>query len=69
MVAKKLDRRLQGLGARVLVERGLGDEQQAGGYDAALDPWLRSLWPAVLPLYPDARPPRVGSWCPAVHGT
>lgn len=34
--------------------------QQPGGYDAALDPWLAQLWPALraaLPLPPGAAPP------------
>ena len=43
-VAKKLDRRLVALGATALCERGLGDDQHPNGYEAALDPWLRSLW-------------------------
>lgn len=47
VVAKKLDRRLQGLGASPLLERGLGDDQHASGYEAALDPWLLALWPAL----------------------
>jgi hypothetical protein len=53
VVAKKLDRRLQLLGASALLERGLGDDQHASGYEAALDPWLLALWPALrgaLPL-------------------
>lgn len=43
-VAKKLDRRLAALGGRAVCERGLGDDQHPNGYEAALDPWLRTLW-------------------------
>ncbi|GFR48013.1 hypothetical protein Agub_g9842 [Astrephomene gubernaculifera] len=52
VVAKKLDKRLAGLGARVLLERGLGDDQHPNGYEAALDPWLARLWPALRALAP-----------------
>ncbi|KAM1112537.1 hypothetical protein ACFX13_046228 [Malus domestica] len=38
----KLDRRLLDLGATPIVERGLGDDQHP--YEAALDPWMASLW-------------------------
>ncbi|GBF88274.1 hypothetical protein Rsub_00986 [Raphidocelis subcapitata] len=58
--AKKLDRRLEALGATPLIERGLGDDQHPGGYEAALDPWLESLWHALraaLPLPGGAAPP------------
>eukprot|EP00850_Spirogloea_muscicola_P001508 SM000005S17305 [mRNA] locus=s5:1289373:1296436:+ [translate_table: standard] len=44
VVAKKLDRRLQDLGATPMVSRGLGDDQHPSGYEAALDPWLAALW-------------------------
>ncbi|EFJ42595.1 hypothetical protein VOLCADRAFT_83643 [Volvox carteri f. nagariensis] len=47
VVAKKLDRRLEGLGARPLLERGLGDDQHPNGYEGALDPWIVRLWPAL----------------------
>lgn len=43
-VAKKLDRRVQALGASAICERGLGDDQHPNGYEAGLDPWLRKLW-------------------------
>ena len=52
MVAKKLDRRLAALGAGPVVERGLGDDQHPSGYEAALDPWLASLWTALRRLQP-----------------
>lgn len=43
-VAKKLDRRLLDLGATPIIQRGLGDDQHPSGYEAALDPWMISLW-------------------------
>ncbi len=52
VVAKKLDRRLAALGATVVLERGLGDDQHPSGYEAALDPWLASLWTALRRLHP-----------------
>lgn len=48
--ARKLRRRLvEGLGAEALAPLGLGDDQDeaGGGPDAALDTWLRELWPAL----------------------
>ncbi|KAL0040843.1 hypothetical protein WJX79_006949 [Trebouxia sp. C0005] len=51
-VAKKLDRRLTALGASVVCERGLGDDQHPNGYEAALDPWLRHLWSQLRAKYP-----------------
>ena len=44
VVAKKLARRLQALGAAPCMELGLGDDQHPQGYEAALDPWLAALW-------------------------
>ncbi|KAG2430599.1 hypothetical protein HXX76_010117 [Chlamydomonas incerta] len=52
VMAKKLDRRLEGLGATPLLERGLGDDQHPSGYEAALDPWLTRLWPALRAACP-----------------
>lgn len=52
VVAKKLDRRLAALGASPLLERGLGDDQHRGGYEAALDPWLARLWTTLRALMP-----------------
>ncbi|KAJ1482310.1 flavoprotein-like protein [Baffinella frigidus] len=46
--AKRLARRLEGLGASCMLDIGLGDDQDRAGYDQALDPWLASLWPALL---------------------
>ncbi|XP_068654281.1 NADPH-dependent diflavin oxidoreductase 1 isoform X2 [Aristolochia californica] len=42
--AKKLDKRLADLGARLIIEKGLGDDQHPSGYEGALDPWLSNLW-------------------------
>ena len=47
VVAKKLARRLQALGAAACVALGLGDDQHPQGYEAALDSWLAALWPAL----------------------
>ncbi|KAL0028461.1 hypothetical protein WJX77_008059 [Trebouxia sp. C0004] len=51
-VAKKLDRRLTALGASVICERGLGDDQHPNGYEAALDPWLQKLWSQLRAKHP-----------------
>ncbi|KAL6761786.1 hypothetical protein V8C86DRAFT_3013104 [Haematococcus lacustris] len=45
VAAKKLLRRLEGLGAKLLLPLGLGDDQHANGYEAGLDSWLAALWP------------------------
>ncbi|KAL6779182.1 NFR1 [Auxenochlorella protothecoides x Auxenochlorella symbiontica] len=55
VVAKKLYRRLEGLGALMLGPAGLGDDRAAGGHEAALAPWLTDLWHrlrAQVPLTP-----------------
>lgn len=52
VVAKKLARRVEALGAAALLPRGLGDDQHPSGYEAALDPWLRALWPALRAQHP-----------------
>uniref|UniRef100_A0A7N0T9N3 NADPH-dependent diflavin oxidoreductase 1 n=2 Tax=Kalanchoe fedtschenkoi TaxID=63787 RepID=A0A7N0T9N3_KALFE len=46
--AKKLHQRLSQLGATPIIEKGLGDDQHPSGYEGALDPWLSSLWSALL---------------------
>ncbi|XP_042365540.1 NADPH-dependent diflavin oxidoreductase 1 [Plectropomus leopardus] len=51
-VAKKLHKRLQQLGASMLLPVGLADDQHDLGSDAAIDPWLTSFWQKVLALYP-----------------
>jgi sulfite reductase alpha subunit-like flavoprotein len=57
-VSKKLYRRLEGLGARLVLPLGLGDDQHRSGYEAALDPWLAQLWAALRAEFP--LPPDVG---------
>ena len=52
VAAKKLDRRLAGLGAAPLLERGLGDDQHPSGYEAELDRWLPKLWAALRAANP-----------------
>lgn len=51
-VAKKLDRRLEALGASAICDRGLGDDQHPNGYEAGLDPWLRKLWSELTSSHP-----------------
>jgi sulfite reductase alpha subunit-like flavoprotein len=53
-VARRLDVRLKTLGADVLVERGLGDEQAPRGYEEALHPWMIQLWAAIECICPRA---------------
>ncbi|GAA0176135.1 oxidoreductase [Lithospermum erythrorhizon] len=55
-VAKKLDNRLSKLGAKAIIERGLGDDQHPSGYEGALDPWLSALWNVVYELSPSLFP-------------
>ncbi|XP_042975918.1 NADPH-dependent diflavin oxidoreductase 1 isoform X2 [Carya illinoinensis] len=50
--AKKLDKRLADLGAVPIVEKGLGDDQHPSGYEAALDPWMSSLWSILNKINP-----------------
>lgn len=51
-VARRLQARLVQLGAKDLVDRGLGDDQHALGYYGALNPWLVKLWEVVLAQHP-----------------
>ncbi|XP_070706210.1 NADPH-dependent diflavin oxidoreductase 1 isoform X2 [Pempheris klunzingeri] len=51
-VAKKLHKRLQQLGASMLLPVGLADDQHDLGPDAVIDPWLTSFWEKVFALYP-----------------
>ncbi|XP_074474499.1 NADPH-dependent diflavin oxidoreductase 1 [Sebastes fasciatus] len=51
-VAKKLHKRLQQLGASVLLPVGLADDQHDLGSDAVIDPWLTSFWEKAFALYP-----------------
>ena len=48
-VARRLDARLQQLGAKQLVSCGLGDDQAAFGVDTALNAWLPALFRALSP--------------------
>eukprot|EP01006_Ploeotia_vitrea_P048645 TRINITY_DN67256_c1_g9_i1.p1 TRINITY_DN67256_c1_g9~~TRINITY_DN67256_c1_g9_i1.p1 ORF type:complete len:613 (-),score=36.04 TRINITY_DN67256_c1_g9_i1:813-2651(-) len=52
-VAKMMHNRLVQLGAKPLVHRGLGDEQEASGYEKDLSPWLAQLWPELSAVLPD----------------
>ena len=47
VMAKKLFRRLESLGAHPLAPLGLGDDQHPAGYEATLDPWVLGMWPAA----------------------
>ncbi|XP_054271020.1 NADPH-dependent diflavin oxidoreductase 1 [Macrosteles quadrilineatus] len=51
-VAKKLFRRLEGLGGRPLCKLGLADDQHDLGADAVVDPWISELWMTLNNLYP-----------------
>ena len=52
VTAKKLFRRLEGLGANAIQMLGLGDDQHPLGYEAALNPWLDNLWKAMREACP-----------------
>ncbi|KAG6489958.1 hypothetical protein ZIOFF_051240 [Zingiber officinale] len=54
--AKKLDKRLSDLGAMLLIEKGLGDDQHPSGYEGALDPWLSSFWKKLNMMHPNILP-------------
>eukprot|EP01103_Thecamoeba_quadrilineata_P009717 TRINITY_DN1955_c0_g1_i3.p1 TRINITY_DN1955_c0_g1~~TRINITY_DN1955_c0_g1_i3.p1 ORF type:complete len:618 (-),score=136.84 TRINITY_DN1955_c0_g1_i3:70-1716(-) len=51
-VAKRLFRRLEGLGAKPFIERGEGDDQHSLGFEGGLEPWLSSLWSTLLKISP-----------------
>lgn len=51
-VAKRLNRRLQQLGATELIPVGLCDDQHDLGPSACYIPWLTDLWMKVLQLFP-----------------
>ncbi|CAL8276339.1 unnamed protein product [Merluccius merluccius] len=51
-VAKKLHKRLQQLGASLLLSVGLADDQHDLGADAVIDPWFTLFWDRVSALYP-----------------
>ncbi len=52
VMAKKLYRRVQALGAQLMAPLGLGDDQHRYGYEAELDPWLVQLWEALRVRFP-----------------
>ncbi|KAI3857634.1 hypothetical protein MKW98_028898 [Papaver atlanticum] len=58
--AKKLDKRLTDLGAKQIIERGLGDDQHPSGYEGAFDLWLASLWSALHQINPTILPRGIG---------
>ncbi|CAH8342458.1 unnamed protein product [Eruca vesicaria subsp. sativa] len=54
-VAKNLDKRLLHLGATIIIEKGLGDDQHPAGYgtvEETLDPWMLPLWSMVYQIKP-----------------
>ena len=55
VVAKKLAKRLLNLGARPILDLGLGDDQHPSGHEAALDPWLAELWTKLDLECPEAQ--------------
>lgn len=50
--AKKLSKRLVSLGAKLLIDTGLCDDQHDLGLYAELIPWTEKLWNTLQPLYP-----------------
>nr|KAI8729307.1 diflavin oxidoreductase 1 [Biomphalaria glabrata] len=52
VVAKRLQKRLDQLGACSVLKLGLADDQHDLGIDAVMGPWLNDLWEVVLRLYP-----------------
>lgn len=54
-VAKKLQKRLQQLGASMLLPVGLADDQHELGSDAAIDPWLLAFWQKLYTLHPSLK--------------
>ena len=55
VVAKKLAKRLCNLGARPILDLGLGDDQHPSGHEAALDPGLPSCGPNSTSSAPEAQ--------------
>jgi len=51
-VARRLHTRLKQLGAKPLVEIGLGDDQSPRGVLGDFDTWCQSMWPALHALCP-----------------
>lgn len=51
-VARRLYQRMLDLGARPVVERGLGDDQHPRGFNGTFEPWMDALWAAVAARWP-----------------
>lgn len=51
-VAKRLNRRLQQLGANIVMPVGLCDDQHDLGASAVYDQWILDLWDKLLTLFP-----------------
>ncbi|KAG2195774.1 hypothetical protein INT47_005751 [Mucor saturninus] len=54
--AKKLYKRLQQLGATLLVDRGDCDDQHYMGLDGEFIPWSKTLWDTVMLRFPTDKP-------------
>lgn len=53
VVAKRLYRRLEALGAHMLVpEVGLGDDRASGGYELGFGSWMTQVWTALCSRVP-----------------
>lgn len=52
-VAKRLNKRLQQLGAVPIMDLALGDDQHELGPDAAIDPWMVQFWENLRAIFPD----------------
>ncbi|KAB5591608.1 hypothetical protein CTheo_4956 [Ceratobasidium theobromae] len=50
--AKRLQRRLLGLGGREICDRGEADDQHPRGSDGVVDPWIETLFERVNQAYP-----------------
>jgi len=57
VVSKRLDRRLEQLGAKRLLQLGLADDQHPLGGDAMVGPWMELLWQQLVPRNPRATLP------------
>jgi len=52
VVGKKLQKRLEQLGAKSIVTLGLADDQHDLGVDAVVGPWLSEFWSRAMQRYP-----------------
>lgn len=55
--ARKLFKRLEGLGAQPFFRIGLGDDQHDFGMEQELDPWAEDMWPALSKILPPSSVP------------